>query len=287
MKILVKTIGFIGDNIFATSVAKKIKEENGNDCIVDFQISIVAPFELIHNNPYIDNVFLTNQDETQYDVVYPLYPIHRQETPTVQFQRQCGIKNVSDDYGVYVNPAIDMLIAQSLGRYKTDNQILVAVQTNWEEKSFLFTEEEYKKGIDVPNLGYGGKRRDINFILSKLNNETNIILIPVGKQNGYDQRNGDVGTVSELTLTSSVIKNCDYFIGAEGGLSNIAAGVGTKTIITGDFVHQLYGWNGVIEKNEEPKLGPKYYFPEFGHVTLNPYISDEEVVEQIKNNLRL
>ena len=109
-----------------------------------------------------------------------------------------------------------------------------------------------------------------------------MLLIPVGKPNGFDQKTSEITAVSELTLTASIIKNCDYFIGAEGGLSNIAAGLGIKTIITGDFVHQLYGWNGVIEKNEEPKLGPKFYFPEFGHVTINPYINDDEVVEELR-----
>ena len=68
-------------------------------------------------------------------------------------------------------------------------------------------------------------------------------------------------------------------------LSNLAAGVGTKTIITGDFVHQLYGPNGVLRKIEEPKLGPKYYFPESGHVTLNPFLTDDEVAEQIIKEL--
>ena len=79
-----------------------------------------------------------------------------------------------------------------------------------------------------------------------------------------------------------MIKACDWFIGAEGGLANLASGVGTKTIITGDYVHQLYGWNGVIENNQEPKLGPKYYFPE-GHYTLDPYLTDEEVIKTIKD----
>ena len=50
-------------------------------------------------------------------------------------------------------------------------------------------------------------------------------------------------------------------IGGESGLINLAAGVkGTKTIITGDYVHQLYGWNGVMRKLKEPKLGPEFYF---------------------------
>lgn len=282
MKILVKTMGYIGDNIFATSVAKKLKELHGDDCVVDFQLSILAPFELIHNNPYIDNVYMTPQDESAYDTVHQLNPIHRRETPTIQLQKQCGIENASSEYTVYSNPATDSLMHDIFKQYRTDDNVLVAVQLNWQEKTFLFTEEEYKKGIDVPNKGYGGNNRNIDFILNELNMDSNIMLIPVGKPNGHNQMSGDVTCVSELTLTTSVIKECDYFIGTEGGLSNIAAGVGTKTIITGDFVHQLYGWNGVIEKNEEPKLGPKFYFPEFGHIELNPYLSDEAVIEEIK-----
>ena len=282
MKILVKTIGFIGDNIFASSIAKKLKEKHGNDCQVDFQISILAPFELMFNNPYIDDVYYSECDESVYNVIHQLKPINRKSTPIEQFQIQCGIENVDTGYNVYTNKSTDKLVKDAFSSYKNQKNILVAVQTNWEEKSFLFTEEEYNTGIDVPNLGYGGKRRNINHILETLNKNDNLLLVPVGKPNGFDQKTSEITAVSELTLTASVIKNCDYFIGAEGGLSNIAAGLGIKTIITGDFVHQLYGWNGVIEKNEEPKLGPKFYFPEFGHVTLNPYISDDEVIEEIK-----
>lgn len=281
MKILVKTIGFIGDNLFATSVAKKLKEKYGDDCEVHFQISILVPFELIHNNPYVDKVFLYGEELGEYDEIHQLSPIHRMETPTIQFQKQSGISNVSSEYKVYTNIVIDDLISKRFAEYKNAGYKTIAVQQNWEEKSFLFTEDEYKAGIDVPNLGYGGKRRNINFIINSIDKLKNIIAIPVGKTNGYNQMISDVSSVSEFTLTASVIKNCDYFIGSEGGLSNLAAGVGTKTIITGDFVHQLYGWNGVIEKNEEPKLGPKYYFKDVEHITLNPYITDEQVIKQI------
>lgn len=281
MKILVKTIGFIGDNIFATSVAKKLKEKHGDGCEVHFQISILTPFELIHNNPYIDKVFLYGEELEEYDAVHQLSPIHRTETPTIQFQKQCGISDVSSEYKVYTNIAIDDLISKRFDEYRNAGYKTIAVQQNWEERSFLFTEDEYKIGVDVPNLGYGGKHRNINFIVNSIDKLKNIILIPVGKPNGYNQLSSDISDVSEFTLTASVIKNCDLFIGSEGGLSNLAAGVGTRTIITGDFVHQLYGWNGVIEKNEEPKLGPKYYFNNIAHVTLNPYITDEKVVEQI------
>lgn len=285
MKILIKTIGYIGDNLFATSVAKKLKEKYGNESQVHFQISILAPFELIHNDPFIDKVFLQGESLGEYDLVYQLSPIHRSETPTIQFQKECEITNVSSEYTIHTNSALDELVSKRFLEYKTAGYKIIAVQQNWEERSFRFTEEEYQRGNNVPNLGYGGKRRNIDFIIDSIDKLKNVILVPVGKPNGYDQRSSDISVVSEFTLTASVIKNCDMFIGSEGGLSNLAAGVGTKTIITGDFVHQLYGWNGVIEKNEEPKLGPKYYFPQLGHVTLNPYITDEEVVEQISKYL--
>jgi hypothetical protein len=37
----------------------------------------------------------------------------------------------------------------------------------------------------------------------------------------------------------------------------------------------------VIERNQEPKLGPKYYFGEEDHITLDPYLTDEQVIEHI------
>ncbi len=77
------------------------------------------------------------------------------------------------------------------------------------------------------------------------------------------------------------MKFCDAFVGTDGGLATIAAGVGARTIITGDFNLQLYGWNGVIRKIKEPKLGPIHYFPNEGHVVLDPYLTDEEVAAHI------
>ena len=139
MKILVKTIGFIGDNIFASSIAKKLKEKHGNDCQVDFQISILAPFELMFNNPYIDDVYYSECDESVYNVIHQLKPINRKSTPIEQFQIQCGIENVDTGYNVYTNKSTDKLVKDAFSSYKNQKNILVAVQTNWEEKSFLFT----------------------------------------------------------------------------------------------------------------------------------------------------
>jgi hypothetical protein len=276
MKILIKAIGFIGDNLFATSVVKKLKYKYDGLCKVDLLLSVIQPFELISNDPHIDNVYLEMPDK-QYDEIFQLYPLNRQSTPCEQFQIQCGVENPSPEFEIYTNPTIDKYIEHCFKN--KGNRKLVAWLSNWEERSFLFTEEEYKRGIDVPNLGYGGKHRDISYIINELEKNNDIILIEVGKPNGTNQLNTDISTVSEYSLTASILKNCDYFIGAEGGLANLASGVGTKTILTGDFVWQLYGPNGVIEKCQDPKLGPTHYFE--GHINLDPYLTDEQLIKQI------
>jgi hypothetical protein len=279
MKALIRCVGFIGDNLFASSIPEKLKQQGFTQ--VDLQVSITQPFELLKLNPFIDNVLLFETPSYSfYDKVFSLEPIHRKETPTVQFQKQCGIKNPTAEYTVYTNQAIDAYVKPLLEQ-AAQGRKLVAYMANWVEKTFGFTEEEYQRGVDVPNLGYGGRRRDVDFILQELDKLDSIYLIPVGMLAGYDQKEIALDSVSNYTLTASMIKACDWFIGAEGGLANLAAGIGTRTAITGDYVYQLYGWNGVIEKNQEPKLGPKYYF-EKGHYTLDPYLTDEQVVEQIK-----
>ena len=282
-KLLIIGMGFIGDHLHQSSIAKKLKEENPG-CKVDFLATIKQPFELLSLNPYIDNVYLEMPNKN-YNKVFHLAPITREKyTPCEEFQIQCGIQKPSSDYKIYTNPSLDAYVAYMLKPY--EGKTIIAWLSNWEERSFLFTEEEYRRGIDVPNLGYGGKRRDINFILSELEKQDDIILIEVGKPPGNDQRNFDLGTVTEYSLTASIIKNCDYFLGGEGGLANLAAGVGTKTIITGDFILQLYGWNGTVQRRQEPKTEPRYYFDGNDHITLNPYYTDAQVVEEVLNTIK-
>jgi hypothetical protein len=88
-----------------------------------------------------------------------------------------------------------------------------------------------------------------------------------------------------LTFEASLLKACDAFIGTEGGLANLAAGVGCKTILTGDFIHQLYGWNGVLKKIKTRQLGPDIYFPKVGHIMINPYYNDNEVTQIILESI--
>ena len=279
--ILIKVTGFLGDILFSTSVARQLKRED-KSLLIDYQIPLNAPYEILQLDNNINRVFIPNEevDESSYDKVFTLPPCTQEDPPTIQYQKHCGVKDLDPSYNVEVPHTAIEVVSAMMKPHKQQGKKIVAWQGNWEEKSFRYTEEEYKRGVDVPNLGYGGKRRDINFLISELSRR--YLLIKVGFDPGVSQNQIGLLTTGIFTYTAAILSQCDYMVGGESGLINLAAGVGTKTIITGDYVHQLYGWNGVIRKLKEPKLGPEFYF-ESGHVSLNPYLTDEEVVEQIKN----
>ena len=279
--ILIKVTGFIGDTLFSTSVARQLKKD-GFTGLIDYKIPVYPPYEILQLNNSINRIFLPNEeiDESVYDKVFTLPPCNQEEPPTIQYQKHCGVKDLDPSYEIKVPQDSIDVVSDMMKPYKQQGRKIVAWQGNWEEKSFGYTEEEYKRGVDVPNLGYGGRRRDINFLVSELSKR--YLLIKVGFDPGITQNQIGLLTTGIYTHTAAILSQCDYMIGGESGLINLAAGVGTKTIITGDYVHQLYGWNGVIRKSKEPKLGPEFYFEE-GHVSLNPYLTDKEVVEQIVN----
>ena len=182
---------------------------------------------------------------------------------------------------VYTSPEYDVIAKEYINNICEGKKVL-AYMANWEEKTYLFTEEQYRQGIDVPNLGYGGKNRNIKYILDQLKED--YILLEIGfpsSVNQFQTLKIEYNHPKSILFECSLMKYCDAFIGTEGGLANLAAGVGCKTILTGDFIHQLYGWNGVLRKIKEPKLGPKFYFGKDKHIELDPYLTDEQVVQSI------
>jgi hypothetical protein len=290
-KCLIVTYGFFGDIAFASSIAKKLKEENQFDK-VDYLIGFPQMQRLLENNPYIDFVYssvipspvpVNNSIEyNSYDKVVRLQQLSFTEPPPYEFQKFAGVRNPDTSYTIYTEPSYDEIAEESIREFYSNGKKTLAFLSNWESKSYVFTEEEYIQGIDVPNFGYGGKHRDINKILNELKNYFNLIEVGMPSDISQSQTSMMEDTNQKSILFEcSVMKYCDGFIGTEGGMCNLAAGVGARTIITGDFVHQLYGWNGVIKKINEPKLGPIYYFGNENHTVLNPYMTDTEVSNSI------
>jgi hypothetical protein len=280
--------GYFGDHLFANSIAEQLINEGQFD-VVDYVIGFPQVLPFFERNPYIRNVIITTlgpspqvpHNADTYNKVFQLGPINRMVPPAVEVQLMCGVTNPTPRFYVHTNPELDKLVLDTYGEKAGK---VIAIMNGWKERSFSYTPEQYSLGINVPDLGYGGLRRDTDYIVNQIEQHYSSIRVgPTGKVNqfsfDYDGPSFD--------LTASILKYCDVFVGAEGGLANLAYAVGTKTIITGDFVHQLYGPNGVLQKLDEPKLGPIYYGDVDGkHVSLDPYLKDTEVVEHIFNILQ-
>lgn len=274
--------GYFGDHLFANSIAEHLIEDGQFDA-VDYVIGFPQVFTFFVRNPYVRNVFIDGvgpspripSNSNTYDRVFQLGPITRVIPPAVEVQMACGVNHPSPRFYVNTNEEMDKFVRDYYGE-KTG--LVVGLMNGWKERSFLFTKEQYDRGIDVPNLGYGGAHRNTDWIVEQLELEFNTIRI------------GTEGNVNQFTvhhegpsldLTASILKYCDVFVGAEGGLANLAYAVGTDTILTSDFVHQLYGPNGVLQKLPEPKLGPIYYGGKNTHINLDPYLTDEDVFLKI------
>lgn len=284
---LVVCHGYLGDHLFASSLAQKLIEENQFDSI-DYLVGFPQVIPLLQLNPYITNVLFDGNvtpspttNTTEYKKVIRLRPLSFVEPPCIEFQKIAGVHNPTPNFTVYTDSNIDYSIKKEFA--EIGNLPIVAIMSNWAPKTYRFTKEQYAAGIDVPNKGYGGSWRDISYIVERI--KENFATIEVGAPENISQ----FETATRLPLSTrslleeaSILKHCSFFVGAEGGLANLAAGVGCKTILTSDFVHQLYGWNGVLKKIQEPKLGPRYYF-DTNHIDLDPYLSDEEVANQIIN----
>lgn len=288
-KCLIVCHGYFGDHLFANSIAEHLIKENQFD-LVDYVIGFPQVLPFFERNPYINKVYLqqigpaprlpTNHNE--YDKCFQLKPINWQVPPAVEMQMLCGVKNPTPHFYIHTNPEYDKLAEEHVSEIRKQTSLpIVAIMLGWKERSFKFTVEEYNRGIDVPYKGYGGANRNIEYITDKISER--FPTLSVGTSKHINQNMVDHDEPS-FELTASLIKVCDFFIGAEGGLANVAYAVGTKTILTSDFVHQLYGPNGVIRKNEEPKLGPVYYTsdPKM-HINLDPYLTDEEVANSMIN----
>ena len=286
-KCLIVCHGYFGDHMFANSIAEHLIKENQFD-VVDYVIGFPQVMPFFERNPYVNKIYCERigpsptlpKNYIDYDKVFQLGKIHWKVPPAVELQLSCGVKNPSPHFYIHTNPELDKLAEEYFKEVRNQSSTpILAIMARWEERTFLFTKEDYIRGIDVPYKGYGGANRNTQYIIKQLEQVYNTILVGASKDiNQYTVNHNE----QSFDLTASLIKQCDFFIGAEGGLANLAYAVGTNTILTSDYVHQLYGPNGVISKNKNPQLGPVYYTSEPDkHIDLDPYLTDEEVVNSI------
>ncbi len=285
-KCLIKPYGFMGDSLFAASAARRLKEE-GQFEVVDLVTGFQQIKDLLHNDPWIDNVVALSAPTTtplfgrnagsNYDAEFQTTATLLTITPPMQAQINCGVREPDNKFELVPSEDLCALVKKKY----PEPYIAYMNVGSWMEKAFDFTRPEYIEGRDVPYLGYGGQLRDIPNILDELR-DAHFNLVEVGLKKKFSSLDcGHKSSHRTISYDAAVIAGADYFIGAEGGLANIAAAVHTPTVLTADYVHQLYGWNGVMKQIENPQLGPRFYWPEDGHVDLSPYLTDEQVIREM------
>jgi hypothetical protein len=289
----------IGDILFASSIAKKLKEENP-EYSVDFDLNYLQPIELLQNNPYIDNVYY-KESVGPYDETFELTDDPRTLDPyksaVSQFQQMCNIKDPDDTFEIFTNTSEDYAIGRSMGELINigewqPNFIKVCYVMDWERKSYLLSEEEDELAPGSPTgTGSGRSPRKLDDILKPLY-KPNIMLFAIGIESKLSKAFPSINSSSKFSFTASLIKNSNYVIGPEGCLTNMSSALGVPTIITTDYIHQLITSKGLEWPQDEaanlnnlkcrpPFLGPCQYFPKANHVHLNPFLSDTKVGEKI------
>ncbi len=291
MNHLIIVNGYFGDIAFSTSIARRLACEG---YYLDYLIGFPQMKDLLENYPYIQNVFVSDPPSPQpspnfnihhYDNITRIGQMSFEIPPPFEMQQMAGVPDPDNFFEIYTNSEYDTIAKNLIDDLRKEhNKPVVCVMGNWQERSYIFTKEEYIRAVDVPGYGYGGKHRNVPHILNKLKDKIHFIEI------GFPSGTPQLSTIQipsndqkSILFECSLMKYCDAFLGAEGGLCNLAYAVGTRTITTGDFVLQLYGWNGAIKKIKEPKLGPIHYrkntYPD--HVELDPYLTDDQVADKI------
>lgn len=288
---LVVTHGFFGDILFSTTCAKPLKEQYGFE-YVDYLIGFPQVLELIKPNPHIDDIYMSSVGpepsydhfalESTYDICQ-LREMTFEVPPPTQMQMDIGLKPpYNNEYTTYTNPELVSQYREQL-EDESDGKPIVCWGNDMYDRAFEYTEEEYERAVDVPYKGYGGRLRDIDYMIKELSRWFHMVEVGVrGKNQHQVERIKDERTVPEM---AAVMEAADLYFGIEGGLVNIVAGTGTPTVILPEYHHQLYGPKGVIRQIEEPKLGPRYYFGSKYHKELPLYKTTDELIDLARQEL--
>lgn len=284
-KVLIETTGWIGDILFALSLPEKLKKERSEISRLDFLIDKPQPYLLLKNNNYIDNVYLNNlTNSITYDFHYKMPVIEDKSiAPTIQYQKYCGIKNLSSEFQVEVED-LDISVPKNT----------IAIQGDWDTRIWNITDEEAKlKIFDQTGVySYYKTLRPIDFnkfiakIIKQLPSYNFIIINPWNRTRSFsNDPRGYNSSPHDYRNNAATIKKCVALLGAEGGLTNLSAGLGVKTIYTTCHMHRMFGEQGVISQCKDIQLGPEKLFPGKGHKAISPFATQEEAIQTIIENL--
>lgn len=269
MKLLIKCIGFLGDNILVGSLAENCKK-NGFER-VDLLIRFPHTLQLLKNNSYIDNVYLSSDKQTLvsneidysiYDDIYTPTQIFFNEKPLDTFNKHFNLKKLEYDFNLYVP---DVFIERN-------SKPLLAFHHDWYRRSFSTNKTP----------------RDPQHIIDLISDKYDIYL--VGSDNNYPYTHYDVNENTHIDFLKhcAIIKECDLYFGYPGGMHWVAGGVRTPSITTSEWMVHYHINNGDFkgssfkEFNNQYMLHNNKHFSE-PHILLEPEIPDEDIIKYLLN----
>lgn len=267
MKILIVNVGFLGDSLFAASLAENCKK-NGYK-VVDLVIGFPQTFELLKLNPYIDNIYLNNEigpyprletlpDEinlSSYNIVYATEHSVFSERFLDTYNKKLNLPKLEYNLNFYL-PKVE---------FEESPKKSIAFQVDWNKRSY--------QGDKKP--------RNPEYIVNSIREKYNVFI--VGENTHF---NINENTPSNFLDECKYISACDYFFGFPGGMHWIAAGAGTKTITTSE--HMLdhftgtgdFKGSGIDEFRNDFMLHASKHFDD-QHILLDPGISDNKIIQYL------
>jgi hypothetical protein len=264
MKILIVSTGFLGDSILAGSLAENCKL-NGFET-VDLLISWPQTLQLLRNNPYIDNVYLSPNigavpditiDIHMYDMIYRTDHLVFSEKPLDTFNKKFHLNKLKYDFNLYVHE-VELPIKK---------KPRLAFQYDWHLRSF--------SSNNMP--------RNSQNIIDSISDKYEVFII--GDDTHY---NITETTPIDFITHCSIIKECDIFFGYPGGMHWVSGGVNTPSITTSEHVIKHYTSNKEFIGNtfkEFKNLWSIHASKHFNesHILLEPEISDEDIINYLLN----
>jgi hypothetical protein len=252
--------GWVGDTIVCSAGATSLHLEKGYS--VDFymkwpQLKGLFEFDdrfrtILYQDSFWGR-FLLNLRLQKYPLVIREPSVWSYKEPkTAEIRRMAGCA-IKSEY--------ELRIPNSIG--------VLPAETNGIDKSrVVISRDIYKKA-------YG---RNIDYFIEGLKKYFEIEWI------GLDhEQSSKHGNQSDLLQTARAMKRAICYIGPEGGLLWLAAGIGVRTIYFTEHFHHVHP----TEKDGDPwlSLGSVNMFPDGNHIAIPAFCSNEAAIEIIKNAL--
>jgi hypothetical protein len=266
MNILIINIGFIGDSLFAASLAENCKK-NGYDR-VDLLIGFPQTFDLLKLNPHIDNVYQSDVigaypgvdnlpagcDTGVYDVIYPTAHSRFSEKFLDTYNRTLSLPNLDYSFNLYL-PEMEFEMDHKKPK--------LAFHTDWDKRSFQ----------------KNGAPRDSEFIIRNLTDYYDVYRVGANSHFEYDTDKS-----YKFLIECGFISKCDLFFGFPGGMHWVAAGTGIPTVTTSEHMMSHFKSTGDFKGStlgdfkRDFMLHASHHFPNQDHTLLEPEVGDLDII---------